>query len=319
MSYDNVDTSKLQRDQSSMRYDLDRLESAQESLAERLRHLRDYDLDKLERGLQDELAQLGVDLRENIDEARTAVKSLASAVAWIERQIRADGNLTPVDLDTADATMHGLALRAERGRESQDALLDDSQRAGHTRRIDAYRELRATIKTSTFRALDHCRVIAATDLADPRHVDAGVGFMQELRTIEATRARRPAAQKAAEESQRALDHDDQQRGVHGPQVMTGEAASSTFNSRIRDRISTALRDGALMPTWFTTVLGHQPPADVTEQWLRTATSLLAYRITYTVTDPIVALGAPPASGDTDRRAAWYQELDRAMRQLRRWP
>ena len=319
MSYDTFDASKFQREQSSMRYDLDRLEKEQETLAERLHRLRDYELDKLERDLQTELAQLGVDLRENIDEARTAVKSLAGAVAWIERRIRADDNLTPVDLDTADATMHGLALRAERGRESQDALLDEHQRAGHTHRITAYQELRTSISDSTFRALDHCRVLAATDFADPRHVDAGLGFMQERRTIDTAKARTASVKRAAAESQQALDHDDEQRGVHGPHVMTGDAARSTFDSRIRDRISTALRDGALMPIWFTTVLGHQPPADITEQWLRTATSLLAFRITYTITDPIVALGAPPAAGDTDRRATWYHELDRAMRPLRRWP
>jgi hypothetical protein len=72
----------------------------------------------------------------------------------------------------------------------------------------------------------------------------------------------------------------------------------------------------LLPVWFTTVLGHQPPAEDTQAWLDTATALLTYRITYEITDPVVALG-PDAAGDT-RRQAWRTEIADALRRHRRW-
>jgi hypothetical protein len=48
-----------------------------------------------------------------------------------------------------------------------------------------------------------------------------------------------------------------------------------------------------------------------------ATSLLAYRVTYGVTDPVVALGSPPVEAESARRRAWYQQLRRQFVELQR--
>ncbi|RQW96971.1 hypothetical protein DLJ59_30215 [Micromonospora inaquosa] len=96
--------------------------------------------------------------------------------------------------------------------------------------------------------------------------------------------------------------------------MTGEAARATLQSKLRDRLSTAIADAALLPSWFTIVLGHQPPATDTQRWLDTAVSLLMYRIIYAVKDPVVALGPPP--GDDADRKAWYRSLTEDLRKTR---
>lgn len=62
-------------------------------------------------------------------------------------------------------------------------------------------------------------------------------------------------------------------------------------TRVRDRLDTA--DSARLPAWLTLVLGHHPVGEDVAEWMDTATSLLAYRVTYEVVDPVVALGEPP--------------------------
>ncbi|MBC2908381.1 hypothetical protein, partial [Streptomyces cupreus] len=74
------------------------------------------------------------------------------------------------------------------------------------------------------------------------------------------------------------------------------------------------RSRSLLPAWFVTVLRAAPPANGTEQWLETATGVLLYRLTYDVTDQVVALGPQPPESDRYRRS-WYDQL---RKDLRRW-
>ncbi|MFE1876423.1 hypothetical protein ACFW9N_37115 [Streptomyces sp. NPDC059496] len=58
-------------------------------------------------------------------------------------------------------------------------------------------------------------------------------------------------------------------------------------------LSNALTGTNLLPMWFTTALGPMAPARRAEEWLET---VLAYRVTYQVTDPVLAFrSAPDAS------------------------
>lgn len=76
----------------------------------------------------------------------------------------------------------------------------------------------------------------------------------------------------------------------------------------------AVSTRALLPTWFVTVLGSAPPARETQKWLETATQVLLYRLTYDVTEQVVALGNKPS--DTDRhRREWHDQL---IKDLRPW-
>ena len=83
---------------------------------------------------------------------------------------------------------------------------------------------------------------------------------------------------------------------------------------LRGRLADAIRDRALMPVWFVTVLGAVPPADKTQEWMDLATQVLAYRVTYGITGQVVALGPEPDEYGS-RRHQWYREL---TKDLRRW-
>ncbi|WP_052411413.1 hypothetical protein [Streptomyces sp. NRRL S-118] len=50
-----------------------------------------------------------------------------------------------------------------------------------------------------------------------------------------------------------------------------------------------------------------------EEWLETALDVLSYRVTYQVTDPVLALGSTPDASQTPRRAARFNELKRDLR------
>ncbi|MGI5485060.1 hypothetical protein [Streptomyces lavendofoliae] len=50
-----------------------------------------------------------------------------------------------------------------------------------------------------------------------------------------------------------------------------------------------------------------------EEWLETALDVLAYRVTYQVTDPVLALGSAHDASQNPRRAARFNELKRNLR------
>lgn len=60
---------------------------------------------------------------------------------------------------------------------------------------------------------------------------------------------------------------------------------------------------------FVTVLGPMPPKRSVNEWMDTATDLLAYRIIYGVIDPVVALGAKPDGRRQSRRTAWHPSTE----------
>ncbi|MGW6878569.1 hypothetical protein ACWGHA_40325 [Streptomyces xanthophaeus] len=75
-----------------------------------------------------------------------------------------------------------------------------------------------------------------------------------------------------------------------------------------------LGDRALLPMWFVTVLGPVPPAHKTQAWMDDATQVLAYQVTYGITDQVLALGPAPDQY-TPRCTECHDEL---VKNLRRW-
>ncbi|MEV6439647.1 hypothetical protein AB0N00_34220 [Streptomyces anulatus] len=58
--------------------------------------------------------------------------------------------------------------------------------------------------------------------------------------------------------------------------------------------------------------GPAPPARNTDRWLECATRVLLYRLTYRVTDQVLALGTRPDPED-EHRHGWWEELRTALR------
>ncbi|MFG3710391.1 hypothetical protein [Micromonospora sp. NPDC047730] len=271
-------------------------------------------LDQATQEIREAQNELREELADDVAEVEAAVKSLTATIGWLERRVRAEQNITPVDIDHADKAMRDLADRALRGRQSESVLLSTNERAILEHQVDALRQLRQRIRSSGEDALRHSATLATTERDSAEHRQAGAAFRAAYRAWNAAKAQHTATTAVAEQARQALQDDDERRAVHGPNVMTGESARTTLQSKLRERLSTAVADAALLPSWFTIVLGHQPPPTGTQRWLDTAVSLLMYRITYAVNDPVVALGPPPE--DDEHRRAWHRSLTEDLRKTR---
>ncbi|GAB1689678.1 hypothetical protein [Krasilnikovia sp. M28-CT-15] len=310
---------RLQQRVSSIASDLDELQDRHRDLDTSVDEV-DNRVDALET-VQQELREAHDDLQEGIDDdiARIAatVKALAATVGWMERRLRAEHDIAAAPLDAVDDNLRQLADRARRGQQSAAVLLSQPVRMAHQSRIDQLGELERNIEQDTALALQLSATLANRPRGSIEYREAGDAYRAAAKRLTGYRGRLPATRQAADDARRALNLDDKHREVHGPQVMTGEAARARLRDVLRARLDTAVAEGALLPPWLTLVLGHQPLAEDVAAWIELATSLLAYRVTYQVTDPVVALGAD--GHDDPHRQAWHHKLDQQLRDRRRWP
>jgi DNA repair exonuclease SbcCD ATPase subunit len=303
---------RLKQQTSTLSDDVERLESRYRELDSQVDRLDDR-VDELERG-QEKLEEAH---ERRSAELAAAVRSLAATVGWVERRLRAEHDLTAVPLDETDETLRQLAERARQGQQSASVLLDPSTRASHQHWIDELGRLEDQIEQVTAKALDSSKKLAAAAPGTDAYKKAVVGYRQLALSLAAHQKRLPALRSKAAEARKALNLDDKHRQVHGPQVMTGESARAQLQARLRARLDTAVADTALLPAWLVLGLGHQPVGEDVAKWMDTATSLLAYRVTYEVIDPVVALG--PAAHDDPQRESWRRDLERRLKDRRHWP
>jgi hypothetical protein len=92
-------------------------------------------------------------------------------------------------------------------------------------------------------------------------------------------------------------------------------AHAKLRRTLRSRLSEAIAGTDLLPVWFVTAFGPLPPARKADEWMDAATDLLAYRMTYQVTDKVVALGEPSSGSAAPHRRSWHQDL---TQELKRW-
>lgn len=131
---------------------------------------------------------------------------------------------------------------------------------------------------------------------------------QELARLE---ERRDRVQAAAARAEHQLARDDMLCRQHATAIDHSRHAWTTLTTRLRTRLVDAIDKGHLLPVWFATVLGMSPPPDAGD-WLEADTELLAYRATYDITDPVVALGAAPDPNES-RRWSWHSRLTNRFR------
>ncbi|GAA3609536.1 hypothetical protein GCM10022223_27010 [Kineosporia mesophila] len=245
------------------------------------------------------------------------VKRLNARVEWLERNIRLQAEVPEVELDALDRRELELALIAEEGHLAKAGLLQAAGRSSLEAAVAAH--------AAALRQHAHHRdVVLATSevLADshreaPQHVAAAEEFEIAVTGMTETRTRMRDLAAPALEAAELLAADEENQVAVADVVTEGEQAWSALQNRLRVRIADAVGGGALLPSWFTSVLGPMPAAQDTRAWMDVATSLLAYRATYAVTDPILALGLPPVDGENPRRRAWYHQLRRQFDDLDR--
>jgi hypothetical protein len=245
------------------------------------------------------------------------VKRLGARVEWLERNIRLQSQTSEVELDDVDRAEAELARIAEAGHLARTELLPPAGRSALEAAVQAHSEAVRAQEHHRDAALAACEVLAETSRDDRRHATAALEFRAAVDDLSDSRRRATDLALPALEATDVLAGDDEHQVAVADVVAEGEQAWAALQNRLRTRVADAVGEGALLPSWFTTVLGPIPSPQDTRAWMDVATSLLAYRVTYAVTDPILALGRAPGDGENPRRRAWYQQLRRQFDELQR--
>ncbi|CAL9329143.1 hypothetical protein [Streptomyces sp. enrichment culture] len=148
---------------------------------------------------------------------------------------------------------------------------------------------------------------------DPSRKKAEQAFTKAAAETQKGQDRIGRLAESAESAQAELAADNGRRAKLATVLEAGERARTRLRVRLRSRLPDALTGTDLLPVWFTTALGPMAPPRRAEEWLETALDVLSYRVTYQVTDPVLALGSAPDRSRAPRRAARFKELKRDLR------
>lgn len=275
---------------------------------------RDFeDLESFTLRARAELSEQVADLDEQVADLTKAMGRLVDKVDWLERQVRSSSSVAEVRLDDVDQGIRDLAATAEKGRVLAAELVTEDEREDHQRVIDRYERLAAQCNAETANALQASAILVVTEFGEDEHTEATAAFRDAYEARAEALGKRDELQDAVAGARRALATDKSLRTDHEPRIATGHEAAETLLIRLRSVITAAVGRAALLPVWFTTALGPTAPANDTDNWLNTATEVLAYRITYGVDDALVALGGRPPSSAPRHRLEWHEQLAKALR------
>ncbi|WP_103350888.1 hypothetical protein [Amycolatopsis sp. CA-128772] len=250
---------------------------------------------------------------DRIDRLARQLERLQQQVGVLERAVRVSDGVPQVNLDDVAPETRALAAEAARWDDLHKELVTKEQRARYAEEIAHLDSVRSALSRCDTDLLEVVCVLASTDRGARARGDAE----SSLRAL-STRRRTlldeeiPAAAAAADQARLALREADAVETRVVPQLERAERAWHDLQVRLRTRITDALGSNALLPTWFGTALGVAPPSGTSgDVWIRTAASVLAYRVTFGVTDLALPLGTP-AGEDTDtteRRWTWRARLE----------
>ncbi|WP_331723980.1 hypothetical protein [Streptomyces sp. NBC_00005] len=303
----------------SLESEVSDLDSEVDSLRSKLGQVEDLDYelrdirDDIAR-LQSEVGELGDDVRSDISDTDRALKRLTGRVQALEAHFRASEGAPVADFDTIGADWRQLAQIADRGRRVRAGLLSDAQREAHQSAIRVYQHALEERDVHRGRVIEACGILATTPLTIPAHAQAGAEFGQSRTLADSHDQRAKRLTAGAQKAQAELAQDDVLRQAKASLIDKGARAERKLHGVLHGRLADSIRGRALLPVWFVTVLGPVPPAAKTQEWTDLAIQVLAYRITYDVTDQVVALGPEPDEY-VPRRTPWFHEL---TRQLRHW-
>lgn len=245
------------------------------------------------------------------------VKRLSARVEWLERNVRLQSDAPQVEFDALDRHELELAQVAETGHLATAGLLQAASRSSLEAAVSAHAAALRQHEQHRCAAIEASAVLAQTHRHDPQHAAAVEDFEAAVTGLGDARQRLRSLAAPALEAAELLARDEEGQVAVADVVAEGEQAWAVLQTRLRARIAEAVGGGALLPGWFTAVLGPIPAAQDTRAWMEVATSLLAYRATYSVTDPFMALGTPPSDRENPRRRAWYHQLRRQFDDLDR--
>ncbi|MEU5836324.1 hypothetical protein ABZ820_22020 [Streptomyces diacarni] len=314
-------------------YQVRRLESRTGGVEHELHSLRsklgevedlDYELSDIRgdiRSLEDDLntarndlTELDNDVRGHIRDTDQALKRLTGRVQALEAHLLAAGGAPLADLDTIDPEWKKLARTAIHGWHVRSGLLPTHQREAHRQKIREYEGAVEERDEHRKKVVEAAGFLASQPRTSREFKQAvwDFGMSRPLAETHEQRAQKLAG--PARTARAALAQDNTLLQAKASLIEQGDKAERKLNWLLRGRLADAIRDRALLPMWFVTVLGPVPPAHKTQQWMDLATQVLAYRVTYGITDQAVALGPAP-DAYVPRRTEWHREL---TNELRRW-
>jgi DNA repair exonuclease SbcCD ATPase subunit len=284
----------------------------------------DYELRDIRGGLRsleddlstvrNDLTELDDDVRGHIQDTDQSLKRLTGRVQALEAHLLAAGGAPLADLDTIDPAWKKLARTANHGWHVRSGLLPRHQREAHRLKVREYEGAITERDEHRDKVVEAAGILASQPRTSLEFKQAVMdfGMSHTLAASHDQRARQLA--DPARAAQAALAQDDTLRQAKASLIEQGDKAERKLNWLLRGRLADAIRDRALLPMWFVTVLGPVPPAHKTQEWMDLATQVLAYRVTYGITDQVVALGPAPDEY-VPRRTEWHREL---TKDLRRW-
>ncbi|NNN32180.1 hypothetical protein HLK59_17790 [Streptomyces sp. S3(2020)] len=223
----------------SLESEVSDLESEVDSLRSKLGQVDDLDYELRDiRGdisrFQDELGELGDDVRSDISDTDRALKRLTGRVQAPEAHFRASEGAPVADFDTIGADWRQLAQIADRGQRMRAGLLSDAQRDAHRSAIRAHQRALEERDVHRGKVIEACGTLATTPLTVPSHAQAVAEFGQfrSLADNHAQRAERLAA--AAQKARAELAQDDALRQEQASLSATAltQRDDSSMNSEV---------------------------------------------------------------------------------------
>jgi len=307
----------LDRTVSELRDDLDELSEHQDTLRQRVCMLEADEIEPLRCSITD-LEEATGEMHRELAQTRTAVQHLAGRLGWLEHHVRTSAGLTAIAIDEASPALRNLARKASQATTARAGILPDLQRNRLQAQINRYDNLRRQRQQHLATAVTNSEILTCCPGSGDEHAAASTAFRAALAQANQLAEQINSTRDDVSTARARLAADDKYRRTHLATITEGEQAKTALHRKLRQRITDAISDRALFPAWFTTALGYSPPADGTTQWITAATELIAYRITYAITDPAVALGPKPTP-DQAIRAAWFTTLTVTLRDQRQWP
>jgi hypothetical protein len=240
------------------------------------------------------------EVADGAEAAAAAVERLRRRLEWVERRLRRSEGIEPCDLDAVDEPTRELAGTALKGREAAQQMLTGYTREIHRKRLAEYQQHEDEALAQRAAVVDGARRLATTEYGTQAHTLAAEEYRAARAALHQAADAIARIERRADEARTALAHDEQIRESGAEALVSaGEEAARQLRERLRCRLYEAISAGELLPTWFTSVLGDRPGRRGHE-WVTTAVELLAYRVTYGITDPVVALDQATGAGYSER-------------------
>lgn len=254
-------------------------------------------------------------LERSVSTLEDKLRELSQQVTVLERRAL-HSSTERAELDTCTTTEQAYARRALRLFDLARMRLSKAERDRKDSSLRHVQGMAAQLATAEDQLVAAAKTLVELEDRDPRepaHQQAAQAYQKAKQTRERFQSGPEDWSQRIATLQSELDEDDRVRAKHDDELRACRADYLKLRRGLHTKLQRAVDSGAVLPVWFTTVLGPAPPAHATEQWVKTALDVLTYRVVYGVTDQIVALG-PEISTDSDDelRRSWRHTVARNL-------